>query len=90
MRLVQIQVGLTSPLYDNTNVNAILNGLEIMKISSPAGILDKPYLFHGNSPMNSKGKNGKMGPIIGSIVGDFVALRLLATGYCMYIHPKLN
>lgn len=87
-KLVRIQVGPASNLYDNNDVNAILNGLEIMKMSNPAGSLDGPYPVDGNSPMESKRKNGKMGPIIGSVVGASAALGLLAAGYCMYIRPK--
>lgn len=87
-KLVRIQVGPASPLFDNADVNAILNGLEIMKISNPAGSLDGPYPVDGNSPVDSKGKKGNMGPIIGSVVGASAALGLLAAGYCMFIRPK--
>lgn len=87
-KLVRIQVGPASPQDRNGDVDAILNGLEIMKMSNPAGSLDGPYTVDGNSPMDSKGKNGKMGPIIGSVAGAFAALGLLAAVYCMYFRPK--
>jgi hypothetical protein len=87
-KMVRIQVGSISKRYDFEDVNAILNGLEIMKLSNPAGSLDGPYPVDGNNPMGSKGKNGKMEPIIVSVVGASAALGLLAAGYCLFFRPK--
>ena len=59
VKLVQIQVGQPSPLYDNTKVNTILNELEIMKISSPTRSPNEPNPVHGNTHMNSKETMGR-------------------------------
>ncbi|XP_057846554.1 receptor-like protein kinase THESEUS 1 [Cryptomeria japonica] len=73
---------------DNGGSNAILNGLEIMKMSNEAGSLDGPYSVDGIIPGASKSST-KVGPIVGSVVGAAAALVLLAGGYyCFLRAPK--
>lgn len=85
-KLVQIQVGSLSKRYNWENAKAILNGLEIMKMNNSARSLDGPYPVDYNNPMGSKGKNGKIGPIIVSVVGALAALGLLAAGYSYFFY----
>uniref|UniRef100_A0A0C9QVS9 TSA: Wollemia nobilis Ref_Wollemi_Transcript_5197_3783 transcribed RNA sequence n=1 Tax=Wollemia nobilis TaxID=56998 RepID=A0A0C9QVS9_9CONI len=67
--------------------NAILNGLEILKMSNDAGSLDGPYSVNGVIPGESKSST-KVGPIVGSVVGAVVALGLMVAGYCYFWNPK--
>ncbi|XP_077243270.1 protein kinase family protein [Tasmannia lanceolata] len=64
--------------------NAILNGLEIMKISNGAGSLDGPYSVTDLLP-NLHSKKSKFGIIIGSAVGISAAVLLIAICYCCFV-----
>ncbi|KAJ8618118.1 hypothetical protein MRB53_014304 [Persea americana] len=63
--------------------NAILNGLEIMKISNDAGSLDGESSAAGILPATLSKKN-KMGIIIGVVAGALAAVGLIAIFYCCY------
>ena len=70
--------------------NSILNGLEIMKMRNSKRNLDGS--FSPNSSIRSK-RNNKVGPIVGSVVGVFVALGMLTVIYffcCIRSHTKLS
>lgn len=69
--------------------NTILNGLEIMKMSNSNRSLDGP--FPQNSSIRSN-RNSKVGLIVGSVVGFFVALGLLMVIYffCCCRYQKLS
>lgn len=71
----------------NVDANAILNGLEILKISNDAGSMDGPYSVNGVIPGASK-SGSKVGPIVGSVVGFAALLGLLATIYYLFCNPK--
>jgi len=81
---LSVKVG---PALDMTSVppNAILNGLEIMKMSNSKRSLDGS--FSPNSSIRSN-KNSKVGPIVGSVVGVFVALGLLTVIYFFCCHRR--
>jgi serine/threonine protein kinase len=81
---LSVKVG---PALDMTNVdrNAILNGLEIMKMSNSKRSLDGS--FSPNISIRSK-RNSKVGPIVGSVVGVFVALGLLTVIYFFCCHRR--
>ncbi|KAH9291051.1 hypothetical protein KI387_044180 [Taxus chinensis] len=75
----KLSVSIGPSLVDNVDPNAILNGLEMIKMSNEAGSLDGPY--SGNGLI--------VGPIVGSVVGVVVTLGLLAGGYyCFLRSPK--
>lgn len=61
--------------------NAILNGMEIMKISNGVGSLDGLNSVADLLPSKSSKKN-KMAIIIGTLGGALVAVGLIALGYC--------
>lgn len=90
LKNLSVKVG---PTLDMSNVaaNAILNGLEVMKISNSKRSLDGS--FSPNSSISSK-SNSKVGPIVGSVVGAFVAIGLLTVIYffccCRRSHTKLS
>eukprot|EP01018_Ginkgo_biloba_P020631 Gb_15081 [translate_table: standard] len=86
-KVVHIEVGPPPGSYGQAS-NAILNGLEIMKMSNFAGSLDGNYSVYGIIPSVSKRSSSKMGPIVGSVVGASAALGLLAAAYCLFIRPK--
>ena len=70
--------------------NSILNGLEIMKMRNSKRGLDGS--FSPNNYIGSK-RNNKVGPIVGSVVGVFVALGMLTVIYffcCLRSHTKLS
>ncbi|KAK1304592.1 Receptor-like protein kinase THESEUS 1 [Acorus calamus] len=72
----------------NTDVtNAILNGLEILKISNEAGSLDGLSSVKDVLP-DSHSKKTKIGIIIGAIVGTVAAIALSAICYCCFIARK--
>jgi len=81
---LSVKVG---PALDMTSVppNAILNGLEIMKMSNSKRSLDGS--FSPNISIRSK-RNSKVGPIVGSVVGVFVALGLLTVIYFFCCHRR--
>ncbi|KAH9326859.1 hypothetical protein KI387_007037, partial [Taxus chinensis] len=75
----KLSVSIGPSLVDNVDPNAIMNGLEIIKMSNEAGSLDGPYSVNGLI----------VGPIVGSVVGVAAALGLLAGGYyCFLRSPK--
>ncbi|KAH9291495.1 hypothetical protein KI387_043316 [Taxus chinensis] len=75
----KLSISIGPSLVDNVDPNAILNGLEMMKMSNEVGNLDGPYSVNGL----------KVGPIVGSVVGVVATLGLLAGGYyCFLRSPK--
>lgn len=86
-----VKVGPSLDIHIDNAHNAILNGLEIMKMSNSKRSLDGS--FSPNSSIGSK-RNSKVGPIVGSVVGVFVALGLLTVIYffccCPRSHTKLS
>ncbi|XWS09942.1 hypothetical protein CRYUN_Cryun39dG0033100 [Craigia yunnanensis] len=61
--------------------NAMMNGLEIMKISNDAGSLDGLSSVKNLLPKSSLKKN-KIGIIIGCLIGAVVAVALIGFCYC--------
>ncbi|KAF3453630.1 hypothetical protein FNV43_RR04071 [Rhamnella rubrinervis] len=61
--------------------NAILNGLEIMKISNQVGSLDGLSSVKSFLP-SSPSKNNKIGIIVGCVVGSVAVLALIGLCYC--------
>ncbi|ERN03433.1 hypothetical protein AMTRI_Chr02g218940 [Amborella trichopoda] len=68
--------------------DAILNGLEIMKMSNEAKSLDGKFSVDGILPSIAKKKNSKVGILVGSAIGVTVALALLAFCYCCFVAPR--
>ncbi|KAI3989939.1 hypothetical protein MKX01_003642 [Papaver californicum] len=64
--------------------DAILNGLEIMKISNDAGSLNGPFSVKGLLPRSSSEKTKTL-IIIGCIIGALAAVLLIALCYCLYM-----
>ncbi|XP_072988496.1 receptor-like protein kinase THESEUS 1 [Typha latifolia] len=67
--------------------NAILNGLEIMKISNDVKSLDGIYAVSDLLPDSSSGRN-KLGIIIGVVVGSVAAVALVALCYCCFMFRR--
>ncbi|XP_058073219.1 receptor-like protein kinase THESEUS 1 [Magnolia sinica] len=67
--------------------NAILNGLEIMKISNGAGSLDGPSPVDGFL-LKSRSKKSKTGIVIGSVVGAAVAMGFMALCWWCFMARK--
>lgn len=63
--------------------NAILNGVEIMKMNNSDGSLSGK-----NGPESSKSSKSKIGVIIGVVVGVIVALLLVLVFVCVYKRRK--
>ncbi|XP_010905592.2 receptor-like protein kinase THESEUS 1 [Elaeis guineensis] len=64
--------------------NAILNGLEIMKISNDIKSLDGLYAIKDLLPESPSRKN-KLGLIIGIVVGSVAAVGLMVLSYCCFM-----
>ncbi|XP_052206430.1 receptor-like protein kinase THESEUS 1 [Diospyros lotus] len=67
--------------------NAILNGLEVMKVSNEARSLD------GLSPVEhlvpvSPSENNKVGIVVGSIVGAVAAMAFIGFCYCCFVSRR--
>nr|XP_043627513.1 receptor-like protein kinase THESEUS 1 [Erigeron canadensis] len=69
------------PPADADDANAILNGLEIMKISNGARSLDGVSAAE-DLVVNPGKKSKKVGLVIGAVIGAIVVLILLGLGYC--------
>ncbi|GLJ06267.1 hypothetical protein SUGI_0034590 [Cryptomeria japonica] len=69
-------------------VNAILNGLEVMKMSNAMGSLDGLNGVDGVAPLESKRKMKELFPIVGFVAGASAFLGLLAAGYCFFSRTK--
>lgn len=67
--------------------NAILNGLEIMKISNEAGSLDGLSSVKSLHP-SSPSKNNKIGIIVGCVVGSVAVLAVIGLCYCCLAAQK--
>ncbi|XP_068637730.1 receptor-like protein kinase HERK 1 [Aristolochia californica] len=70
---LRVSIG-PSPV-DGASPNAILNGLEIMKLNNSVGSLDG---FSPVSPSARAGSKSNIGIIVGSVVGVFVVIMLAA------------
>ncbi|CAL9165462.1 unnamed protein product [Musa hybrid cultivar] len=64
--------------------NAILNGLEIMKISNGAKSLDGVYAVKDLLPESPPGRN-KLGIVIGIVLGSMTVITLITLCYCCFI-----
>ncbi|KAL5715655.1 Receptor-like protein kinase THESEUS 1 [Ranunculus cassubicifolius] len=67
--------------------DAILNGLEVMKISNEARSLDGFSSVDGLLPKSSSKKN-KVWIIVGMVVGSVAAVLLMALCYCCFISRR--
>ncbi|XP_065050792.1 receptor-like protein kinase THESEUS 1 [Musa acuminata AAA Group] len=67
--------------------NAILNGLEIMKISNDAKSLDGVYAVKDLLPESPSGRN-KLGIVIGIVLGSLVVIALATLSYCCFVVRK--
>eukprot|EP01018_Ginkgo_biloba_P038618 Gb_34862 [translate_table: standard] len=86
--LLYIRIG---PGDVGSNANAILNGLEIMKLSNSAGSLDGLYSVNGVIPGgrgSSKKSSSKVGVVVGTIVGAIAVIGLFVLGYLWFRRPK--
>lgn len=79
--LIKISIG-PAPIGD-TLPNAILNGVEIMKMSNLDGSLSG-----SDVPSSGKGSKSKIGVIVGVVVGVIVVLILGAVLFCVYKRRK--
>eukprot|EP00249_Psilotum_nudum_P018660 c26906_g2_i1 orf=734-3301(-) len=79
---LQLDIGPTPNAGVNNN-NAILNGLEIWKLNNSAGSLDgiAGFLPHSRS-------KGKIGLIVGMVLGAAVAILFLSVGFLLFCHQK--
>ncbi|XP_058085357.1 probable receptor-like protein kinase At5g24010 [Magnolia sinica] len=83
--VIRISVG-PSRMSSSGKINAILNGLEILKISNSAGSLDGSV--SGNSNSGSGRKHISVGVVVGSVIGGVVIISLLAAVFLVVIKRR--
>ncbi|XP_068667969.1 receptor-like protein kinase HERK 1 [Aristolochia californica] len=83
----KLRVSIGPTPVDGTSSNAILNGLEIMKLNNSVSSLDG---FSPLSPSAQGGSKTNIGIIVGSVVGVFVAIMVAACLCLMRRRRKLK
>lgn len=81
--ILTISIG---PSRSSLDPNAILNGLEIMKINNSVGSLSGAV--SALPPMSSSSSKGKLGLIVGVSIGVLVALVLVGILFCFFRRRK--
>ncbi|KAG9158186.1 hypothetical protein Leryth_000330 [Lithospermum erythrorhizon] len=81
--ILKISIG---PSRSSLDPNAILNGLEVMKISNSVGSLSDA--ISSLPPISSSGSKKNLGMIVGVIVGVLVPLVFVIILFCLYRRRK--